>query len=438
MVNITGGTIIGNIFAGKSYSSVNDNTINISGSPDLSATSLFGYTGDASTHSGNTLNIYSKDLTAKNIHNFDNINFYIQKSVSNGDTLLTLTDSGGTDLSGVSIKAGVVSGNSNLKVGDTINLLTNSNGLTTSNGTTYAKLTSGVSETFDLSITRSGNSVVGNITRIPGTLNPETQILPVSTGGTSIGTITTSLDTPTIETPTVTFETSTVDNKSGDTVTTENQNIDNSSTESDSDNSGGNSSENANATIVEARGWEIFANMGGGSLSTKAGDGSHVDMTTQSINLGFARSLAASAGRFTIAPVIDYAHGNYDSYLENGTHGTGSTKYIAGGLIARRMLQNGFYYETSVRVGKVKTDFSSDNIDKTGAFGRVTYSASSTTVSGHLKIGKAFRLNRNNMLDVYATYYHAHQGGMNADLSSGEHYTAERLDCQPSPPTALV
>ena len=84
--------------------------------------------------------------------------------------------------------------------------------------------------------------------------------------------------------------------------------------------------------------------------------------------------------------------------------------------------KNGFYYETSFRAGKVKTDFASSNIDKTGAFGNVTYDTSATALSGHLKLGKAFRLNKNNLLDVYGIYSHAHQGGMSANLSSGEHY----------------
>ena len=124
-------------------------------------------------------------------------------------------------------------------------------------------------------------------------------------------------------------------------------------------------------------------------------------MKSQSINLGFARSLESSAGKFTIAPIIDYAKGNYDSYLETGVHGNGSTKYIAGGLIVRNMWNNGFYYDGSFRAGKVKNDFASDNIDPTGVFGRVTYDTSATTLAGHLKLGKVFRLNKNNLLDVY-------------------------------------
>lgn len=106
-----------------------------------------------------------------------------------------------------------------------------------------------------------------------------------------------------------------------------------------------------------------------------------------------------------------------------GTNNAGDIGAIYGGdSYTGNMHRNGFYYEGSFRAGKVKTDFASDNIDKTGAFGRVTYDTSATTLAGHLKIGKAFRLNKNNFLDVYGIYYHAHQNGMSADLSSGEHY----------------
>lgn len=370
----------GNIYGGNTDTgNAQNNIINLYGGTNLE--NIYGgYAPNGST-SGNTLNVRAKGLTANNIYNFDNLNFYIPKDTINGDTLLTLTDTNGTNLNGVAIKAGVVAGNTNLQIGDTINLLTNSNGLTTT-GTTYGKLTEGVSLNYDMNISHAGNSIVANITQSPNNLNPETESLPLSSGIPAIETVNTSFDTPTIE----------------------------------------EKKENAEAMIVDSRGWEVFANMGGGSLKIKGSDGAHVDMTSQSINLGFARSLENSPSSLIIAPVFDYVSSNYDSYLEMGTHGSGKTRYIAGGLLLRRMLQNGFYYEGSVRVGKVKTDFSSDNLDKTGVFGRVTYDASATTLAGHLKIGKAFRLNKNNFLDVYGIYYHAHQGGMDADLSSGEHY----------------
>ena len=401
ILNVKGGNFLSGYLAAGSGTNVHDNEINISGSPDLSGVTLHGSYPDSGTN--NTLNIYTKNLTTQNIYNFNSLNFYIPNDAANGDTILTLTDTEGTDLSGVSINAGVVEGNTNLQVGDTINLLTNSNGLITTSGTTYGTLTEGVSLNYGLIVSHSGNSITANINSITG-LNSQTDSLPVSTGVSGVQSVDNSLDLQTLP------ESNEVP---ADTETPTDESV---------------NQESSNVQVVEPRGYEIFANMGGGSLRTKAGNGSYVDMTSRNINLGFARSFQSAAGRFTIAPIIDYAHGNYDSYLIDGTHGSGSTRYIAGGLIARRMLQNGFYYETSVRVGKIKTDFSSSDLDSSGVFGTVTYDTSATTLAGHLKLGRVFRLDQNNLLDIYAIYSHAHQGGMTADLSSGEHYDFSSAD----------
>ena len=418
-VNITAETR-GTIYGGNtSTGSAANNIVNLYGGTDLQK--IYGGYAPSGETSGNVLNVYNKNISAQNIYNFDNLNFYIPNEVSSGDTLLTLTSSEGTDLSNMTIRAGVVAGNNNLAVGDTINLLTNPNGLTTS-GTTYGNLTEGVSLDYGLNLSQSGNSIVASVQSVPTTLRKETQIL-AETNISGLNIIDTALSTPTFaESPTVDFESGVVSEvETGSTSEVETE----SSSETESENETGT---NSDAQNVEHKGYEIFANMGGGSLRTKGIDGSYVDMTSRSINLGFARSFQQSAGRFSIAPIIDYASGNYDSYLETGIHGSGSTKYIAGGLIARRMLQNGFYYETSFRAGKVKTDFSSDNLDSSGAFGRITYNASATALSGHLKLGKVFRLNKNNLLDVYTIYNHAHQNGMGADLSSGEHYNFSSAD----------
>ena len=389
-VNINGGTFNNSfVYGGCSWivGDATDNTININNAPDLTKANLYGgYSSKIGTSSGNTLNIYTKDLIARNISDFQNINFYLPESTVNGDTILTLS-SEYTDISGAAVKAGVV-GNANLTEGDVITLMQN-NGTITTDGTAYGTLTEGVSLNYDLAVSKSDdNKIIATVGK--GSLNAGTEVLALSEVA-GIGAVNNTMDTKTLPTD-----------------------------DDDNEDVSGSAGDASNVQIVEPKGWEIFANMGGGSLRTKGSDGSHVDMTTQSINLGFARSLEASKGRFTIAPIIDYAHGNYDSYLETGVHGNGSTRYIAGGLIARRILQNGFYYETSVRLGKVKTDFSSDHLGTSGQ--NVTYDASATTISGHLKLGKAFRLNKNNLLDVYGIYCHAHQNGMGADLSSGEHY----------------
>ena len=302
-----------------------------------------------------------------------------------------MTDSSGTDLSGVAIKAGVVAGNSNLAVGNTINLLTNSNGLTTNSATSYGKLTEGVSLDYDLTLSKSGNSIVATIDSVPQKLNSQTQSIPLGSGLTSIKTVDAILDNNTLPDIGLDFDFEDEDDVSA--------------------------AEISDVEIVEPKGWEIFASAGGGSLRTKAGDGAYVDMKISNFDLGIARTLEnGGAGKLVFAPIIDYAHGNYDSYLADGTHGTGSTRYIAGGGIFRNMWDNGFYVEGSYRIGKVKNDFASNDMDK--AFGqRVSYDTKATAMAGHLKLGKNLRLDKNNLLNVYATYYHSHQGSMDANLA---------------------
>ena len=105
----------------------------------------------------------------------------------------------------------------------------------------------------------------------------------------------------------------------------------------------------------EHKGWEIFGDMGSGSMKYKTGNGSHIDTTSQNLNMGFARDVGNLANKMTIAPIIDYQNTNYDSYLFDGTHGRGNSKYIGGGFVLRNMNRSGLYYESSFRAGKNKT-----------------------------------------------------------------------------------
>ena len=86
-----------------------------------------------------TLNLQTKGLEMKNITNFENLNFYLQEDTINGDTILTLTDDKGTDISGSNVNVGMAGSTSILQVGDKVNLLTNSNGIT-ADGVTYGRL----------------------------------------------------------------------------------------------------------------------------------------------------------------------------------------------------------------------------------------------------------------------------------------------------------
>ena len=334
-------------------------------------TDLYGY--------GNSLNIHTAGIKAKNIGGFDTLNYDLPDSVKNGDTILTLTD-GTTDLS--LTKVGLSSSNnSSLTTNDTINLLYNDNTINISEqtleNTQNAVLHQGATLTYDLDIGLSDDSkaLVATVKNghIPEIVDKFPQPQPP--------------EPPPLPEPIIDFD------KDGLSSFFEDIDTD----------------------------WTIFADARFGPMRYKVNNG-HIDTTNQNADLGLARKLSGDSHLMTIAPIIDYQNTNYDSYLNDGTRARGNSKYTGGGFVLRNMNKNGFYFETSLRGGKTKTDFASEDLDTTGNFGTITYDTSQTIWNGHLKLGKYLRLNKNNLLHVYGFYYHTHQGGSNADLSSGEHY----------------
>ena len=396
-INIRGGHFNGDIIGGEG-STTNNNTIDISGSPTFSNnTIIYGgrvntasrnyVEGDyiekgdeiANDSSGNTLNIRSVGLTAQNIGNFNNLNFYIPESATNGDTMLTLSDTSGTDLSNTSIKAGVT-GDSYLQTGDRVNLLTNENGLTTT-GTSYGQLTAGVSADFDVAVAQAGNSIVATITR--KTTNPETRIF----------------DIPPIEVPHLL-------NKGTDQLIHD----------FDFDDINPQEMPNQNSFLL---------NSGGHNDRIKTGSGSILRSRGTNHNLGYARSFKNSAGTFTIIPVVEYGHGSYDTYLSNDMHGDGSAKYVAGGFIARQFNNSGLYYEGSFRAGRSEFDFGSSGFEN---YDRVSYKTHAPVFASHLRLGYLTKINPKNILHVYGIYSYSRQNSMDAHLSSGETYAFDSID----------
>lgn len=383
-VNIYGGEISGNVYGGYVALSgeVSNNEIHIYNSPILKDAYLYaGYLGGNTDlyGYGNSLNIHTAGIKAKNIGGFDTLNYDLPDSVQNGDTILTLTD-GTTDLS--LTKVGLSSSNnSSLTTNDTINLLYNDNTINISEqtleNTQNAVLHQGATLTYDLDIGLSDDSkaLVATVKdgHIPEIVDKFPQPQPP--------------EPPPLPEPIIDFD------KDGLSSFFEDIDTD----------------------------WTIFADAGFGPMRYKVNNG-HIDTTNQNADLGLARKLSGDSNLMTIAPIIDYQNTNYDSYLNDGTRARGNSKYTGGGFVLRNMNKNGFYFETSLRGGKTKTDFASEDLDTTGNFGTITYDTSQTIWNGHLKLGKYLRLNKNNLLHVYGFYYHTHQGGSNADLSSGEHY----------------
>ncbi|MBR2214931.1 MAG: autotransporter outer membrane beta-barrel domain-containing protein [Selenomonadaceae bacterium] len=152
-------------------------------------------------------------------------------------------------------------------------------------------------------------------------------------------------------------------------------------------------------------GFTPFFNLGYGSLTTDTGKG-EVKSDAWGADLGLAKTLDQSSGKLAFAPIIDYGKSSFDSYAENGTFlGKGETEYLAGGFMARKTLDNGFYYEGSLRYGRTQMQFNDMN-------GAETYDDSAPCWAAHITMGRNLKIGRRNNLHIYGMYHHAHQDGI--------------------------
>lgn len=460
-INISGGTIfgavlsngvlIGRVRAGVGRSddtNITNNFINVWGNPNLTYAWLYGFSGadaaNPSSHSGNTLNLATQ-ITAYNISNFDALNFFIPASMNGGGTMLTLTNTSGVDLSGTAIRA-AMQGGSNLDTGDSVTLIQSAGTITTDDTTTYGKMTQaeydaikdrlpsgmlsdGVSLNYEMNIEKSGDNAI--VARIGNTTDDTDDNNSTSNSSNSNSTSNSSSSNSTIISDNggglrsqtkVISEAAVVpsihlagfmSDKLVDWLPPRSFDFED---ESDDESL-------PDAPTKESKGYEVFMGAGSGSYRNKTGNGSYVESTMKGFDLGFGRSIDYSNGPLVFAPIFEYGTGKYDSYLSDGMHGRGNTKYIAGGLIGRKTFKSGFYVEASARVGKTERDFSSDTMTSNGSVVYTHYDKKSAPVfNGHLRVGRQLRLNRNNLLDMYGIYFHAHQGSMNLNLSTGEPY----------------
>lgn len=175
---------------------------------------------------------------------------------------------------------------------------------------------------------------------------------------------------------------------------------------------------------------KIFAGASGSSLRTKLSNGGHINNRGAGFGFGGVKTLVNKDSRshFSFAPIIDYGHGKFDTYASDGKHGNGNTHFAAGGVIARKMNRSGFYYEGSIRYGRSRANFESNDFPEHEGSTYATYDMSAPIIAGHVNIGKVIAINRENAIHVFGQYYHSHQGSMSTDLSSGEHYTFDAVD----------
>ncbi len=379
-VTITGGTVIGSVYAGfADNKNVTDNTLTIDPlhTMDISGASLYGsnasHDQDSSGNQlGNTLDVYQKGITATNVANFSNINFYLPSSIQSGDTVLTLTNSAGTDVSYSTVSA-YVPGNANLSPGEKIYLLTNANGVTAANTkySTNASLTQGVSLDYSTYMGKDGpNSIVLELTGAK--IKPQTKSL---------------VETRTAE---IEFLNSGMNLASGMVM--------------DDDLS------TAEGTYVP------FAATSGDIMRYQTG--SHVDIRGDHTIVGLSRKIDKKDGAVYIAPFIEGGWGRYTSHMGDIT-ANGNLNYYGFGVLAHRQHDSGLYYEGSLHYGRVQSTYNSDDLE--GAANE-HYDLTTPYYAVYAGIGKEKKSKDGNRINIYGKYYYTREQGDTTTLRSGETY----------------
>ena len=326
----------------------------------------------------NTLEVVGKGNEAKSIQNFDKLNFFITKDLVANNTMLKVT--GTALINNAEIKAGVELG-TKLNENDKINLITA--GALKAENITTGTLTDGlisIDQALQVTVGTDGNKLVGVIN---GTTPP---------GG---GGLYADADAKSpVETQSAAL---TMLNLGHDLLTT--AGYENAALAVDGEEEG-----SVNPFII------MSAN------NQKLDTGSHVDLKAWNMNLGFAKKINNNSGKLIIAPVIEYGRGSYDSYLDNGTHGDGDAHFWGAGLMAKQLNDDGLYYEGSLRVGRMSTDYQS------AVAGGIKYDSDATYYAAHLGMGKVVQLNDKDTIDYYGKLFYTRQQGDKVTVGTGATY----------------
>ena len=370
-------TVRGNVTGGQG-NVTNDNIIHLRKSTVTGV--ITG--GTAASGTGNTLVVHPGASQMSSFTGVQNLHFYLDQTVDKTAPILSLTGSS-QDLRGVKIGVGVIDGKiPALRVNDQLSLIKMAAGGTLMTDAAIKNTTTGmqgVSLHYDFSITRSTpGELTATVTK--AALGEQTKSFVETRAGMSD-----------------------FINHGADSLASGSMNA-------------------AQKEAAKSGGYALWAATDKSNMKAKTG--SYIDTNGWSLGLGWARTQRAKAGAWTFGPFVEYGHGSYGSYLNDGTHGSGKISYIGGGLMAKYAQHSGLWVEGSVHGGRAKSDYTGSIYKGTVS----SYDGSSSYYAAHLGLGKELRIRRGDQLDAYLRYFYSHQAGMNATLSSGEDYTFDSVN----------
>ena len=372
------------VYGGSSeYGTANGNTIHLRGTRVSS--DVVG--GSRSNSTGNTLAIHDFGTQVDSFEHVQNLHFYLPEGTTgnSGNTMLTINSPSGQDIRGVHIGVGVAGQRSALQKGDVVSLMKTSRGDLTTDAVLVNDVSGmqGVSLRYKFDLQkRSTDELIATVT--DAAVMEQTKSLVETRAAASA-----------------------LLNGGADLLS--GMGMDAAETAAAAP-----TADTTNAAI-ESGSYEIWAAQG--ASGERIETGSYVDAKGWNLAVGFAKRDAMDAGKLTYGPFVEYGRGSYDSYLDDGTHGDGSTSYIGGGFMVKWAGADQSYVEASLHAGRIKSDYSG-SISGTST----SYDASNSYLAGHIGIGKKFDLGTGAALDGYAKYFCSHQGGTSATLATGEKY----------------
>ena len=162
----------------------------------------------------------------------------------------------------------------------------------------------------------------------------------------------------------------------------------------------------------DVRGYHLWAAMQQGGMET--GTGSYVDTKGWNLSLGWAAETKKKNATITFGPFVEYGKGKYDSYLDDGTHGSGNVSYLGVGLLGRMENDKGLWAEAALHGGRTRSDYRGSIY----AGSTSEYDSSNAYYAAHLGVGKEMKTNDKDKLNTYLRYFWSYQSGMQTDITT--------------------
>lgn len=441
VVNLYGGIVGRNIYGGYAAGgTATNNTVNLY-SGNFANSAIYGgwsdpRNGGGDHKSGNTLNVFSKGLTVRNVGNFANYNFIMPVDIMPGDTMLSVVDPNDfvTDMENTNVGVGKIGGGMLLKPGDRINLITNRTaGIDTAGLVGHTiRGQHGVSVEYDFTVLTDPDAVYITVGRVPAptpnppnppgppsspdsgpnppdpadpapnppdpTPNPGTPappVLPVQPGtGVRINPATKAFAEAKVALLAFVGEGSGVALKGA-----------------------------LSAQPRQEDPWGLNAFIIASGSSMRHTTGAHVDLTGTNMAAGVSSGGRLAGGRVLLGAFVEAGMVRYATYNDfsdrPSVEAKGKGRYYGGGLLAhytqvrpqqgKQEKARGFHVEATLRAGNMEMDFvSNDMRDVLGR--RARYETSAPYVGGHVGMGYVWELGSQTTLDTYTELHVTHLG----------------------------